>query len=93
MSKNWSIPSKIAFVLKLLLNKRILAILADSRMRNLVLALKSGSFLLHNLGKYPDKLAIIDGQKRITCRELSERISRFNGGLLKALDELMPTGD
>ncbi len=82
MSKNGSIFSKIGFVLKLLSNKRVLAFLADSKKRNIVLALKSGSFLLYNLGKHPDKLAIIDGERRITYRELSERISRFNGGLL-----------
>jgi len=82
MSNSGSILSKIPFVLKMLSNRRILALLADSRMRNIVLALKSGSFLLYNLGKHPDKLAIIDGERRITYRELTERISRFNGGLL-----------
>ena len=82
MSKSGSILSKIQFVLKLLSNKRILALLADSKMRNLVLALRSGSFLLYNLRKHPAKLAIIDGERRITYRELTERISRFNGGLL-----------
>ena len=82
MSKSGPILKKIPFVLRLLSNKRILALLADSEMRNLVLALRSGSFLLYNLRKHPDKLAIIDGEKRITYRELSERVSRFNGGLL-----------
>ncbi|MCP4552901.1 MAG: AMP-binding protein, partial [Bacteroidetes bacterium] len=90
MSKAGSIYSKIVFGSKLLTNKRVLTSLADSKMRNLMLALKSGSFFLYNIGKYPDKLAVIDGERRITYREFSERISRLNGGLLSSG---MSTGD
>ncbi len=82
MSKIGSIYSKIVFGSKLLTNKRVLTFLADSKMRNLILALKSGSIFLYNLEKHPDKLAIIDGEKRITYREFNERLSRLNGGLL-----------
>ena len=82
MPTNGSILSKIVYVLKLLSNKKIRTFLADREMRNLILAVKSGNFWMYNLGKHPDKLAIVDGQRRITYRELSERISRFNGGLL-----------
>jgi long-chain acyl-CoA synthetase len=90
MSKKGSVFSKIAFALKLLTNKRILTSLADRRIRDLLMALKSGSFVMYNIGKYPDKLAIIDGERRITYREFSERISRLNGGLLSSG---MSTGD
>ena len=69
-------------ILKLLTNRKILGLILKSRTRKMMMALRSGSYFLYNADKYPDKTAIIYGEKRFTYKEFKERINRFNNGLL-----------
>ncbi|MDY6854653.1 MAG: AMP-binding protein [Thermodesulfobacteriota bacterium] len=69
-------------VFKLLLNREILGLLLRRRTRKIIKSLRKGNIFLSGLDTYPDKEAIVFGEKRFTYKELKERINRLNNGLL-----------
>jgi acyl-CoA synthetase (AMP-forming)/AMP-acid ligase II len=69
-------------VFKFLINRQILGLLMRSRTRKIIKGLKKGNIFLSGIDKYPDKEAIVFGEKRFTYKEFKERINRFNNGLL-----------
>ena len=82
MSTKDPIKPKVLFLLKLLLNRRILSLLINSKTRRMMAALRSGAVWIYKLDRYPDRVAIVYGEKRFTYRDFLSRINRFNNGLL-----------
>jgi len=82
MSNKDPIKPKVLFLLKLLFNRRILGLLMNSKTRNMMKALRSGSAFIYKLNRFPEKTAIVYGEKRFTYRDFLNRINRFNNGLL-----------
>ena len=68
-------------MLGLLLNRKMLGVILSGRKRKLAMKMRKGDLFLSELDKYPDKIAIIYGDKKFTYREFKERINRLNNGL------------
>ena len=82
MSNKGPDKPNVMFLLKLLFNRRILGLLMKSKTRNMMKALRSGSLFIYGLSRYPEKTAIVYGEKRFTYGDFLNRINRFNNGLL-----------
>jgi len=72
----------VLLLLKLLFNRRMIGLLMKSKTRNMMKALRSGGLFIYGLDRYPEKTAIVYGERRLTYREFLKRINRFNNGLL-----------
>ncbi len=73
---------KILNKLKLFFNKEMLGLLMNKATRKLIKSMMNGNIFLSELKKYPEKEAIIYGDKRFTYADLNKRINRLNNGLI-----------
>ncbi len=68
--------------IKLFFNKDMLGLLMNKSTRKLMKNMMKGNIFLSDLKKYPNKEAIIYGDKRFTYTDLNKRINRLNNGLI-----------